>query len=335
MPKLSLSQQYSNIISLENLLGAWQEFIRGKRQRQDVQEFERNLMANLISLHQDLVAKTYHHGAYHAFKISDPKPRQIHKATVRDRIVHRAIYRVLYPYFHSRFIYDSYSCRNGKGTHKAVKRFSKRSLKLTRNNTKVVWILKCDIRKFFASIDQDILLGLLRKQIPDENIIWLVEKVIRSFHSTKLGTGLPLGNLTSQLFANVYLNEMDQFMKHQMKAECYLRYADDFAIISRDRDYLLELTPKIANFLIEKLKLELHPNKVFLQTIASGVDFLGWVNFPHHRVLRTMTKRRMFRRLKEADGKLEVMQSYLGMLSHGNGYKLGKAIEIVKSPIFC
>src|SRR3989344_5132590 len=217
MPKLSLSQQYSNIISLENLLGAWQEFRRGKRGRQDVQEFERNLMANLISLHQDLVAKTYHHSAYHAFKISDPKPRQIHKATVRDRIVHRVIYRILYPYFHQKFIYDSYSCRNGKGTHRAVKRFASGSIKLMRNNTKVVWVLKCDIKNFFASIDQEIMLNLLRKRIPDENIIWLIEKVVRSFHSTKLGIGLPLGNLTSQLFANIYLNELDQFMKHRIK----------------------------------------------------------------------------------------------------------------------
>jgi len=266
-------------------------------------------------------------GKYHAFCISDPKPRQIHKATVRDRIVHRAIYRILYPYFHSRFIHDSYSCRNGKGTHKAVKRFAGCSLKLTRNNTKVVWVLKCDIRKFFASIDQDILLDLLRKQISDQNIIWLIEKVVRSFHSTKIGVGLPLGNLTSQLFANIYLNELDQFMKHQMKAEYYIRYADDFAIIGRDKDRLLELTPQIAGFLAEKLKLELHPDKVFLQTISSGVDFLGWVNFPHHRVLRTATKRRMLKRLKEAGDKSEVVQSYLGLLSHGNGYRLSKLIK--------
>ena len=283
-------------------------------------------MANLISLHQDLVAKTYHHSAYHAFKISDPKPRQIHKATVRDRIVHRVIYRILYPYFHQKFIYDSYSCRNGKGTHRAVKRFASGSIKLMRNNTKVVWVLKCDIKKFFASIDQEILLNLLRKRIPDENIIWLIEKVVRSFHSTKLGIGLPLGNLTSQLFANIYLNELDQFMKHRIKAGYYIRYADDFVIFDRDKDCLLELTSKIADFLAERLKLELHPNKVFLQTISFGVDFLGWVNFSQCRVLRTATKRRMFKRLREAEGKPEAVQSYLGMLSHGNGYKLQRKV---------
>lgn len=328
MQKLSLTYQYGNIVSLENLLGAWQEFVREKRNRKDVREFGRNLMSNLISLHQDLIDRIYKHGAYQAFRISDPKPRVIHKATVRDRIVHRAIYRILYPYFHSRFIYDSYSCRLGKGTHKAVKRFSVQAAKLSENDTKPVWILKCDIRKFFASIDQEILLGLLRQQIPDENIIWLIEKVISSFNSGIVGKGLPLGNLTSQLFANIYLNELDQFMKHQMKAKYYLRYADDFVILSRDKDYLLELTPKIADFLAERLKLELHPDKLFLTTIAFGVDFLGWVNFIKHRVLRTTTKRRMFKRLSQSGGKLEVTQSYLGMLSHGNGYKLRKRLEM-------
>jgi retron-type reverse transcriptase len=328
MPKLSLPHQYSNIVSLENLLGAWQEFVREKRSRKDVQGFERNLMTNLILLHQDLVAQTYQHSPYHAFRISDPKPRQIHKATVRDRIVHRAIYRILYPHFHQQFIYDSYSCRLGKGTHKAIKRFTDKTTKLSQNNTKVVWVLKCDIRKFFASIDQVTLLGLLRKQIPDRNIIWLIEKVVCSFNSGIVGKGLPLGNLTSQLFSNVYLNELDQFMKHKLKTKHYLRYADDFVILNRDKDYLLEMTPKIADFLSERLKLDLHPNKVFLQTIASGVDFLGWVNFPNHRVLRTTTKRRMIKRLKVVGDRPEVKQSYLGMLKWGNGYGLQKQINL-------
>ena len=307
-----LVHKYKDVISVDNLLLAWHEFARGKRGRRDVQEFSLRLMDNVLTLHRDLVAKIYHHSAYHAFKISDPKPRQIHKVTVRDRIVHRAIYRILCPYFHQKFIYDSYSCRNGKGTHKAVKKFSHQTFHLSQNDTKAVWALKCDVRKFFASI---------------ENIIWLIEKVVRSFHSTKLGVGLPLGNLTSQLFANVYLNELDQFMKHQMKVKYYLRYADDFVIISRGKDCLLEMTPKIADFLSEKLKLELHPDKVFLQTISFGVDFLGWVNFHYHRVLRTTTKKRMFRRLEVAGGKPEVRQSYLGMLRWGNGYKLQKQIK--------
>ena len=287
-------------------------------------------MNNILALHEELTQQLYSHSAYHAFRISDPKPRQIHKATVRDRIVHRAIYRILYPYFHQRFIYDSYSCRLGKGTHKAVKRFVIKTAKLSRNDTKVVWVLKCDIRKFFASIDQEILLGLLKKQVPDQNIIWLIEKIIHSFNSGVSGKGLPLGNLTSQLFSNIYLNELDQFVKHILKAKHYLRYADDFVILSRDKDYLLEMTPKIADFLSEQLKLELHPDKVFLQTIASGVDFLGWVNFLKHRVLRTATKRRMFKRLQNNSNQ-EVVNSYLGLLKWGNGRKLSIKIISLKT----
>ncbi len=321
-----LSHKYNDVISVDNLFLAWRDFARGKRGKREVQTFSLRLADNILALNQELTQQTYQHSSYRAFRISDPKPRQIHKANVRDRVVHRAIYRILYPYFHSRFIYDSYSCRNGKGTHKAVRKFADKTFKLCRNNTKAVWVLKCDIRKFFASIDQEILLGLLKGEILDKNIFCLIEKVVCSFNSGVSKKGLPLGNLTSQLFANIYLSELDQFMKHQLKARHYLRYADDFVIIDCDQDYLLEMTPKISDFLAEKLKLELHPNKVFVKTIASGVDFLGWVNFPRYRVLRTVTKRRMLKRLEMVASRPEVAQSYLGMLTHGNGWKLKQKI---------
>ncbi|KKP64109.1 MAG: hypothetical protein UR62_C0020G0011 [Candidatus Nomurabacteria bacterium GW2011_GWF2_35_12] len=142
---------------MENLLLAWKEFLKGKRNRKDILDFERDLMANVIELHIDLVSKTYKHSNYYAFNISDPKPRNIHKATVRDRLLHHAIYRILYPYFDKKFIYDSYSCRIDKGTHKAIYRFENFIRKVSKNNTKTCWVLKCDIRKFFASIDHKIL----------------------------------------------------------------------------------------------------------------------------------------------------------------------------------
>ena len=185
---------YDNIISLENLLEAWQEFLKGKRKRKDVQEFQLNLMDNIFSLHNELKNKTYKHGPYHAFNISDPKPRNIHKATVRDRLLHHAIYRVLYPYFDKKFISDSYSCRLNKGTHKALERFKQFGNRVSKNNTKQCFILKCDIKKFFANIDHQILLNILDKHIEDKDILWLLETVIKSFNP-----GLPLGNLTSPL----------------------------------------------------------------------------------------------------------------------------------------
>ena len=279
-------------------------------------------MDNLLTLRGDLQNKTYKHGVYKHFRISDPKPRDIHKATVRDRVLHHAIYRILYPFFDRTFIADSFSCRIEKGTHKAFNRFRAFAYRVSKNHTRTCWVLKCDIRKFFASIDHEILLGILARYIPDKDILWLLERVIRSFE-TSPRRGLPLGNLTSQLFCNIYMNEFDQFAKHTLKAEHYIRYADDFVFLSEDRQWFQSLIPHIKQFLRERLRLEFHPDKVYIKTFASGVDFLGWVHFADHRVLRTASKRRMFRRLAASHTE-STRQSYSGMLQHGNTQKLRK-----------
>jgi|SRR3989338_8910635 len=315
-----------NIISIENLLLAWKEFVQGKRNREDVQKFQLHLMDNVLSLHQDLKNKKYVHGEYYAFNISDPKPRNIHKATVRDRLLHHAIYRILYPYFDKKFIHDSYSCRVNKGTHKAMNRFRDFFHQVSKNNTRTCWVLKCDIKKFFANIDHEILKDILAKHMRDPDILWLLEQVIDSFSASSArvvlaGVGLPLGNLTSQLLVNVYMNEFDQFIKRKLKVKHYIRYADDFVILHESKEYLGAKLPKIQNFLSESLKLSLHPDKVFIKTFASGIDFLGWVYFPKHRVLRTSTKRRMFQKLENLN-KPETIASYLGLLSHGNTYRI-------------
>jgi RNA-directed DNA polymerase len=317
---------YNDIISLENLLEAWKEFLKGKRNKKDVQEFQYKLSDNIFSLHTDLKNRTYKHDGYYAFNISDPKPRNIHKATVRDRLLHHALYRKLYPLFDIHLIHDSYSCRKWRGTHRALKRFKQFTDIESKNNTRTIWILKCDVRKFFASIDHEILIDILKMYIQDSDLINLIEIVIHSFHSTQKGKGLPLGNLTSQLLVNIYMNEFDQFVKHVLKQKYYIRYADDFVIMSRDRKDLEDLLPRVESFLSDRLKLSLHPDKVFIKTFASGVDFLGWVHFPHHRALRTATKKRMFRNINE-NSKEAVVESYLGMLSHGNAWELRDRIE--------
>jgi RNA-directed DNA polymerase len=184
-------------------------------------------------------------------------------------------------------------------------------------------VLKGDIRKFFASIDHKILINILKDYLPDENIVWLLTKVIDSFQAEN-DKGLPLGNLTSQLFANVYLNEFDRFIKHKIKAKFYIRYADDFVILSDDRAWLENQVPIIKEFLWARLNLEVHPNKLFIKTMSSGVDFLGWINFPGYKVLRRATKMRMFRKLKENSYKEESLNSYLGMISHGDAFKIKK-----------
>ena len=320
---------------MENLLIAWKEFLNGKKQKKDVQEFQMRLMDNIFNLHHSLKSKSYSHSTYQAFKINDPKPRDIHKAIVRDRLLHHAIYRVLYPYFDTKFIYDSYSCRVNKGTHKAINRFRYFERKVSKNNTKQCYILKCDVRKFFANIDHQILKNILARHIQDTDTLNLLSNIIDSF-KTEIKTknfidsnpwvweskGLPLGNLTSQLLVNIYMNEFDQYVKHKLKIKYYIRYADDFVILSNNKNYLEDLTKTISQFLNQNLKLQLHPSKVFIKTISSGVDFLGWVHFPHHRVLRTATKKRMFRNLKANKYKEESVNSYLGMLSHGNAEKL-------------
>jgi retron-type reverse transcriptase len=275
-------------------------------------------MANIILLHRDLSVKTYAHSAYQHFKITDSKPRDIHKASVRDRLLHHALHRELSPFFSQTFIADSNSCQNGKGTHRALQRFRRFVGIVSENNTQTVWTLKCDIKKFFANINQTILLGIIERYIPDKNIVWLVSVIVWSFNSGVSGIGLPLGNLTSQLLVNVYMNEFDQFVKHKLKARYYLRYADDFIVLSQNRLYLEEILPIMHEFLGDKLKLIMPSNKIFIKTTASGVDFLGWVHFSDHRILRTVTKKRMFRKIKEKHGKIETIQSYFGLLSHGN-----------------
>ena len=324
--KIKLAHTYEDIISPENLLGAWREFLKGKRSKSDVQEFEYKLSDQFVSLYEDLKNETYKHGGYYAFNISDPKPRNIHKASVRDRLVHHALYRKLYPFFDRTFISDSYSCRKGKGTHRALEQFDAFTRKASKNHTRTAWVLKGDIRKFFASIDQEILRRIVHEYIQDIDIVNLISEIMESFSYKYVGVGLPLGNLTSQLLVNIYMNEFDQFAKHMLKAKYYIRYADDFVIISDDRDWLTSLLPQIERFLRERLRLELHPHKVSISTIASGVDFLGWMHFPDHRVLRTATKHRMFRALQKDVGP-EVITSYLGLLSHGNTTKLQEQIS--------
>lgn len=323
--------QYNNIITVENLLCAWEEFLRGKKKRIDVAVFQNRLMDNIFNIHHSLKEKIYAHGGYVAFKINDPKPRDIHKATVRDRLVHHLIYRAIYEYFDSKFIYDSYSCRIGKGTHRAINRFRDFGRIISKNNTHTCWVLKGDIKKFFAGIDHSVLKNILAKHIEDKDLLQLLGRIISSFSTEgKYGVGLPLGNLTSQLLVNVYMNEFDQFMKRVIKVSCYIRYADDFVLLHQDKKYLESLIPQVSKFLGTRLKLALHPDKLFIKTLASGADFLGWVHFHHHRVLRTTTKKRMFKNIKIKEAKPEMVQSYLGLLSHGNGWKLKQQIQAIR-----
>ena len=327
---------YNDVISAKNLFRAWDVFRRGKITKKDVLRFEWKLEQNIFELHRDLKSKEYRHGPYKSFYITDPKRRHIHKAIVRDRVLHHAVYSNLYPLFNPTFIATSFSCRIGKGTHRGVLWLEEKTRKVSRNYTHQCFILKCDIKKFFDSVDHNVLTSILNKRIKDKEVMCLLKEVIGSFSSGLSNLfdkkGIPLGNLTSQLFANIYMNEFDQFIKQDLKVKYYARYTDDFVIVSDNEDYLKYTLKPIADFLDKKLKLTLHPKKVSIHKLHNGVDYLGYIILPHYRLLRTKTKNRIYRGMKRRvqEHKIEKiskntaeqsLQSYLGALSHSNSHK--------------
>ena len=241
------------------------------------------------------------------------------------------LYTFLYKLFDSSFIYDSYSCRLEKGTHKGVLRLVEYARIVSKNYTKSCWALKLDIKKFFASVDHKVLLSLLEEKIQGEDIIWLLKQIIYSFYSDKgEGKGMPLGNLTSQVFANIYVNKLDQFVKHKLKIKYYIRYADDFLILSDYKDTLQRSLVAISEFVKNNLNLELHPKKIIFCKLEWGIDFLGYIVLPHYVLPRTKTQKRIFKKLQEKIGSenfSQSLRSYLGYLRHANSFKLAQRLK--------
>lgn len=333
---------FPQITSLENLFSAWEEFRSDKQKKADVCKFELQVEQHIFKLHRELASKTYKHGPYAGFYINDPKRRHIHKATVRDRVLHHAMFRVLNPIFEPTFIPNSFSCRIGKGIHKGVLVLDQMIRKESANYTKPCFALKCDVKKFFDSVSHEILLEILGRKIKDADVMWLLTGVVDSFSTDQINLfekrGLPIGNLTSQLFANVYMNELDQFAKHKLQVKYYARYTDDFLIISRDSEYLSELIKIIESFLADCLKLSLHPEKISICRYNQGVDFLGYVVLPHHKLVRTRTCKRIFRKVKDRvreykrgvidkESLDQSMQSYLGILTHADAFVMSEKLK--------
>lgn len=323
---------YNKIIRFKNILDAWHEFKKDKKTKLDVLEFEYNLEENLLTIQRSLINQSYQHQGYKKFYIKDPKMRLIHKATVADRLIHHLVSTYLEEIFEGEFITHSYSSRKNKGTHRAVLTLQEMATRIS-NQGKICWVLKLDIKQFFASVNHNILITILSKKTADEDFINLLIKIIQSFPNK----GIPIGNLTSQYFANIYLNELDQFITKQIRITYYIRYADDFIILSDDRQYLLNLIPKIEQFLKSRLDLTLHPQKISLRKFKSGIDFLGYIVFPSHVLPRTKTKRRLIKKILQkinqykndeiTEEKLkETINSYLGYLSHANTYQFRKKL---------
>jgi RNA-directed DNA polymerase len=326
---------YEKIVSFESLLAAYKTFRKGKRFKDDVLKFEYNYETELFKLQGELMEHAYVPLPARRFFIYEPKKREIAAACVRDRVVHHALCRVIEPIFDKRFIYDTYACRLHKGTLAAIERFErfKRRL-LTHYSEDEIYILKADIQKYFENIDHHILLELMRKKIADEEVIWLIKRILGW---EGLSKGIPIGNLTSQVFANLYLSPLDQFIKHSLGFKCYIRYMDDFVLMDTSKERLQRAKREVARFLKENLSLNLHSKKQTVIPLRCGIDFLGFHIFSTHRLLRKENVKRFRRRLKRMKEQFERKEiaigkiglSIKGWIAHakcGNTYNLRKKI---------
>ncbi|MFH0779276.1 MAG: reverse transcriptase domain-containing protein [Parcubacteria group bacterium] len=324
---------YDKLISLENIFRAWRIFRSGKAGKKEVMEFEHNIENNLFALCEELKIGCYKHGGYERFIVRDPTERIIHKAQTRDRVVHTLVAKKLEEIYQPMFIAHSYACQQERGIHKALLDLVKFSRKASMNYRQDFWCLKCDIRKFFDNIDHGVLIDILNQKIKDEKFLQLIKAIVDGFCQGAAGKGLPLGNFTSQWLANIYLNELDYFVKQDLKAQYYLRYADDFLLLNRSRDELERGLAWIGEFLNGELKLELHPDKISIKKFSAGVEFVGYKVLPHHVLLKKSATKRMLAKMDARKSQLrsgeigqwkycETLNAYFGWLKHCDSYRL-------------
>ena len=342
-----MTDLFASIVDFENLHRAYRDARVCKRYRSSILKFGYHLEENLLALRWELAHKIYRHGGYREFVVNDSKKRLIKAAPFRDRVVHHALCNIIEPILEPGFIYDSYACRKGKGTHAAILRLEY-FIKSLRSGTRIrekergrgnapyalpvtcakVYYLKCDISKFFDNIDGGILSGLLEKKIKDASVLWLLHEIIESNPR-----GIPIGNLTSQLFANVYLNELDHFVTRELCERYYLRYMDDFLILGTDKKHLRKIKEVITIFLHDHLHLTMHLKKAEIFPIDRGIDFLGYVLRDGKRFLRKSTVKRFVKKRRRyaamvKRGKItedffeSAVASWRGYASFARSYKL-------------
>lgn len=335
---------FPEIVSFENLLKAAQKAQKGKRFKRSTALFNLDLEKELLCLQHQLTLKSYRHGLYTDFIIHDPKQRLISAAPYRDRVVHHALCNVIEPIFDKTFIFDSYACRIGKGTHKAVDRYTSFARKST-------YVLKCDISKYFQSIDHEILMSIVSGKIHCAGTKWLIEEIIGSrtdktqiayfpgddlFTPFKRRRGIPIGNLSSQFFSNLYLNGMDHFINETLRCSRYIRYVDDFVVLDDSKQRLRDIKIKIEDYLAG-LRLKLNPRKSRIHRVKDGIRFLGYRVFPTHRLLDKGDALRMRRRMKKMateyeNGNISLdkigqrIQSWIGHAAHADTWKIRERI---------
>lgn len=318
---------FQKVCNYESLYNAYLKAKRGKNTFPEVIRFNYNLEAELSKLQYELQNQTYQTGKYRHFIIFEPKERKISALPFRDRIVHHAVHFVIEPIFEKKFIYDSYACRKNKGTHAGANKLQKFIRKSDSND----YVLKCDVSKYFPSVNHKILKKMIRKKIADKKLLYLLDEIIDSTES-----GIPIGNLTSQLFANIYLTELDEFVKYELKIKFYIRYMDDFIILHESKQYLHKLKEDIKTFFVS-IKLTLHPKKANIFPVRLGIDFLGYRIFDNHRLIRKSTVKRFLKTVKNKikqydledmnfDKLMESFNSWEAYMSHGNSHQLKNSL---------
>lgn len=290
------TELYEGLCSYENLFLAFKRARKGKTTKDYVLVFERDLTDNLLQLRTELLFHSYLPKPLQNFILRDPKTRKISKSDFRDRIIHHALCNVIEPFFEKQFIYDSYANRVGKGTLRAIRRFDQFKRKVSHNLTRNAFVFKADIRHYFETVDHQLLLSIIQQTIKDQRVLWLIKIILDNYHATKQGKGMPLGNLTSQFFANIYLNELDRFVKHILKTKYYIRYVDDFVILECSREKLEDYRWRVDLFLQEKLTLKLHPDKSRIIPLQRGTEFLGLKIFSHHKLLKQKNLRKFYQK---------------------------------------
>lgn len=335
---------FEKVCDFDNLYLSYLKARDGKRYRGPVLQFTNRLEDNLVDIQTQLLNNTYQISEYKQFIITDPKRRLITALSFRDRVVQWAIYRQIYPIFEQRFIYHSYGCRENKGTHKAVAQLHN-WLKAVDRKPEKYYYLKLDMSKFFYSVNREILIDIIKRRIKDDKLMNLLELIIASgdiqpvdgfaadaypINDSKIG--LPIGNLTSQMFANIYLNELDQFVKNELRLHYYIRYMDDIIILDESKEKLHEIKDRIECFVNTKLGLRLN-GKTAIRPASMGVEFVGYNVWPTHIKLRKATVLKMKANIKRKHWQLKekqitadklnaTMSSYNGLLKHCNSYNL-------------
>lgn len=319
---------WHEIINIDNLYLAYKKARKGKSWQDTIKRFDRNFDENLFRIQRLLISKTFSTSKYKEKIIYEPKQRVIYRLPFApDRIVQHALMNVIEPIWDAMFIYDSYACRKGKGIHEG----SRRTMEFVRKNR---YCLKMDISKFYPSVDHDILYEIVQKKIKCRDTLWLIRDIIYSFPG---GKNVPIGNYTSQWFGNVYLNELDQFLKHEHKARYYVRYCDDFCLFDDDKKWLGDMALQIKGFLMHRLKLRL--SKCDLFPVTRGVDFLGYRHFLKYILVRKSTVKRVKKRLNAlpkllTTGQVTIEQfrsslaSTVGWLRWANTHNLKESLRI-------